>query len=168
MCNHVAARTMEILRRLGLARAIREAGPPAEYPNDVAFRTTATGLELSRIQIPCGAECCTAKSGPDTWPTPEPPHRINQIYLEPLLFAHAAETARLRILNRTRLVNFVQNETGVNTIAENLDAGSVTEIAAAFLVGCDGARSDVRHWMGAKFGGDAVVMQTQSTYLRAP
>ena len=54
-CNHVAARTMEIFRRLGLARAIREAGLPAEYPNDVAFRTTATGFELSRIPIPCRA-----------------------------------------------------------------------------------------------------------------
>ena len=43
-CNHVAARTMEIFRRLGLVRAVRDAGLPAEYPNDVAFRTTATGI----------------------------------------------------------------------------------------------------------------------------
>src|ERR1700724_72485 len=43
-CNHVAARTMEIFRRLGLGRAVREAGLPAEYPNDAAFRTTTTGL----------------------------------------------------------------------------------------------------------------------------
>ena len=95
-CNHVAARTMEIFRRLGLVRAVREAGLPAEYPNDVAFRTTAIGMELSRIPIPCRAERYTAKGGPDTWwPTPEPPHRINQIYLEPVLFAHAAATPRL-------------------------------------------------------------------------
>ena len=92
-CNHVAARTMEIFRRLGLVRAVREAGLPAEYPNDVAFRTTAIGMELSRIPIPCRAERYTAQGGPDTWwPTPEPPHRINQVYLEPVLFAHAAAT----------------------------------------------------------------------------
>jgi 2-polyprenyl-6-methoxyphenol hydroxylase-like FAD-dependent oxidoreductase len=168
-CNHVAARTMEIFRRLGLVRAVREAGLPAEYPNDVAFRTTATGIELSRIRIPCRAERYTAKGGPDTfWPTPEPPHRINQTYLEPVLFAHAVATPRLRILNRTRFVNFVQNETGVRATVESLDTGGASEISAAFLIGCDGARSDVRHVMGVKFSGDAVVMQTQSTYFRAP
>lgn len=168
-CNHVAARTMEIFRRLGLVRAVRDAGLPAEYPNDVAFHTTAIGMELSRIAIPCRAERYTARGGPDTWwPTPEPPHRINQIYLEPVLFVHAAGTPRLCILNRVRVVNFVQSETGVRATAENLDTGSISEIFASYLIGCDGARSEVRHIMGAKFSGDAVVMQTQSTYIRAP
>jgi 2-polyprenyl-6-methoxyphenol hydroxylase-like FAD-dependent oxidoreductase len=168
-CNHVAARTMEIFRRLGLVRAVRQTGLPADYPNDVAFRTTATGIELSRIPIPCRAERYTAKGGPDTWwPTPEPPHRINQIYLEPVLFAHAAATPRLRILSRTRVVDFVQSESGVRATAENLDAGGVSEIFAGYLIGCDGAHSDVRHKIDAKFSGDAVVMQTQSTYIRAP
>ena len=52
-CNHVSARTMEIFRRLGVVEAVRDAGLPADYPNDVAFRTTATGIELGRIPIPC-------------------------------------------------------------------------------------------------------------------
>ncbi len=71
-CNHVSARTMEIFRRLGLVQAVSKAGLPRDYPNDVAFRTTATGMELSRIPIPCRAERYTATGGPDTWwPTPE-------------------------------------------------------------------------------------------------
>ena len=98
-CNHVSARTMEIFRRLGIVHAVRNAGLPADYPNDVAFRTTATGIELGRIPIPCRAERYTAKGGPDTWwPTPEPPHRINQIHLEPVLFACASATPKLRII----------------------------------------------------------------------
>src|SRR5262249_60756642 len=60
-CNHVSARTMEIFRRLGIAGAVRNAGLPADYPNDVAFRTTATGIEMARIPIPCRAERYTAK-----------------------------------------------------------------------------------------------------------
>jgi len=72
-----------------------------------AFRTTATGIEMARIPIPCRAERYTATDGPDTWwPTPEPPHRINQIYLEPVLFAYAAVMPGLRILNRTRVLDF--------------------------------------------------------------
>jgi NADPH-dependent 2,4-dienoyl-CoA reductase/sulfur reductase-like enzyme len=48
-CNHVSARSMEIFRRLGVARKVRDAGLPPDYPNDVVFRTTATGIELARI-----------------------------------------------------------------------------------------------------------------------
>jgi len=129
---------------------VRNAGLPAEYPNDVAFRTRATGMELSRIPIPCRAERYTANGGPDTWwPTPEPPHRINQIYLEPVMFAHAVATSRLCILNRTRVVDFVQSDGGVAATAENLDGGRCSEIFAAYLAGCDGAHSDVRHILGA-------------------
>jgi 2-polyprenyl-6-methoxyphenol hydroxylase-like FAD-dependent oxidoreductase len=168
-CNHVAARTMEIFRRLGFARAVRASGLPANFPHDVVFRTTATGMELARIPIPCRAERYSAKDGPDTWwPTPEPPHRINQIFLEPLMFAHAAATPRIHMLNRTRVVDFVQNENEILATAERLGTGERIEISGRYLIGCDGAHSDVRRKIGAKFSGDAVVMQTQSTYIRAP
>jgi len=46
-CNHVAARTMEMFRRLGAATKVREAGLPADYPNDVAYRTAFLGTELT-------------------------------------------------------------------------------------------------------------------------
>jgi 2-polyprenyl-6-methoxyphenol hydroxylase-like FAD-dependent oxidoreductase len=82
-CNHVAARTMEIFRRLGIADKVRNAGLPADYPHDISYRTSFTGRELTRIEIPCRRDRFTRKSGPDcNWPTPEPPHRINQIFLE--------------------------------------------------------------------------------------
>ncbi len=168
-CNHVAARTMEIFRRLGVVSAVRDAGLPADYPNDVAFRTAATGIELARTPIPCRAERYTASGGPDTWwPTPEPPHRINQIYLEPILFSHAAAMPGLRILSRTRVVGLEQNETGVVATAEDFATGEVREIFARYLVGCDGAHSEVRRAIGATLSGDAVVMPTQSFYIRAP
>jgi 2-polyprenyl-6-methoxyphenol hydroxylase-like FAD-dependent oxidoreductase len=100
-CNHVAARSMEIFRRLGLAEKVRNAGLPADYPHDISYRTTFTGCELTRISIPCRRDRFTSKHGPDcNWPTPEPPHRINQIFLEPILFEHAAAEARIHIVNR--------------------------------------------------------------------
>src|SRR5215831_11958982 len=168
-CNHVSARTMEIFRRLGIAGAVRNAGLPADYPNDVAFRTTATGIEMARIPIPCRAERYTAKGGPDTWwPTPEPPHRINQIYLEPVLFACAAATPRLRILSRTRVSDFEQCENGVLAMAKDLDSNESFEIFARYLIGCDGAHSDVRRKIDIKLSGDSTVIKVQSTYILAP
>jgi 2-polyprenyl-6-methoxyphenol hydroxylase-like FAD-dependent oxidoreductase len=168
-CNHVAARTMEIFRRLGVAQTVREAGLPADYPNDVAFRTTATGIELGRIPIPCRAERYTATGGPDTWwPTPEPPHRINQIYLEPLLMDHAAAMPGVTLLNRTRVAGFTQSADCVTATAEDLESGEILEIACVYVVGCDGGRSEIRRQIGATLEGDAEVGRTQSTYISAP
>jgi len=51
-CNQISARSMEVFRRLGLAKKIRDTGLPAEYRNDVSCCVTATGMELSRIKLP--------------------------------------------------------------------------------------------------------------------
>jgi 2-polyprenyl-6-methoxyphenol hydroxylase-like FAD-dependent oxidoreductase len=160
---------MEIFRRLGIAGAVRDAGLPADYPNDVAFRTTATGIEMARIKIPCRAERYGARDGPDTWwPTPEPPHRINQIYLEPVLFAYAAATPGLRILSRTRVSDFEQHGNGVLAIAEDLESNESFKIFSHYLIGCDGAHSDIRHGIGTRLSGDTAVIRVQSTYILAP
>jgi 2-polyprenyl-6-methoxyphenol hydroxylase-like FAD-dependent oxidoreductase len=168
-CNHVAARTMEIFRRLGLAEKVRNAGLPADYPHDISYRTTFTGAELTRIVIPCRRDRFTAKDGPDcNWPTPEPPHRINQIFLEPILFEHAAAQPRIRIINRTSVEDVVVEDTSASVGLRDLQTGAIRRVSARYLVGCDGARSVVRKAIGAEFAGDAVVQRVQSTYIRAP
>src|SRR6476619_5308556 len=63
-CNHVSARTMEQFRRLGVAQKLRDAGLPADYPNDVVFRTSVCGQELTRIPIPGRAQRYTSREGP--------------------------------------------------------------------------------------------------------
>src|SRR5271156_1339410 len=124
-CNHVAARTMEIFRRLGLAEKVRNAGLPADYPHDIAYRTTFTGRELTRIVIPCRRDRFTAKDGPDcNWPTAEPPHRINQIFLEPILFEHAAGLPRIRIINRTSVEDVVVEKTCARVSLRVLETGA--------------------------------------------
>jgi len=168
-CNHVSSRTMETFRRLGFVKDVRAAGLPDDYPNDVVFRTRATGHELTRIPIPCRTERYTRRGGPDCdWPTPEPPHRINQIFLEPILFRRAATTAGVRILNRAEVLGFVQDEAGVSTRYRDLATGETREIRSQFMVGCDGGRSLVRKAIGAKLVGDEVIQRVQSTYFRAP
>ena len=167
-CNHVAARTMEIFRRLGVAQTVRNAGLPADHSNDIAFRTTATGIEFARIPIPCRADRYTATGGPDTWwPTPEPPHRINQIYLEPLLVEHAIANG-ITFRHRTKLINFTQHASQVSAIARDLDTGETLEFTCAYLIGCDGGHSEIRRAIGATLTGDAMISRTQSSYIRAP
>ncbi|MEA2895913.1 MAG: hypothetical protein QOJ84_1528 [Bradyrhizobium sp.] len=168
-CNHVAARTMEIFRRLGIAEKVRNAGLPADYPHDISYRTTFTGQELTRIRIPCRRDRFTMTGGPDcNWPTPEPPHRINQIFLEPILFEHAAAQPRIRIINRTSVDDVVVSDMSASAMLRDLDSGAVSRTSSRFLIGCDGARSIVRRAIGAKLSGDEVVQRVQSTYIRAP
>jgi 2-polyprenyl-6-methoxyphenol hydroxylase-like FAD-dependent oxidoreductase len=168
-CNHVAARTMEIFRRLGIADKVRNAGLPADYPHDISYRTSFTGRELTRIEIPCRRDRFTRKDGPDcNWPTPEPPHRINQIFLEPILFEHAAAQPRIRIVNRTSAEDVVVEDTSARASLRDLDTGAVWRVDCRFLIGCDGARSVVRKAIGAELSGDAVIQRVQSTFIRAP
>ncbi len=168
-CNHVSSRTMETFRRLGFVRTVRAAGLPDDYPNDVVFRTRATGRELTRIPIPCRTDRYTATEGPDCrWPTPEPAHRINQIYLEPILFRQAAANPRIRILSRTSIDSFVQGEDGIEARARDLDTGETIEIESRYLIGCDGGRSGVRRAIGSRLVGDEVIQRVQSSYIRAP
>jgi 2-polyprenyl-6-methoxyphenol hydroxylase-like FAD-dependent oxidoreductase len=168
-CNHVAARTMEIFRRLGLAEKVRNAGLPADYPHDVSYRTSFTGRELTRIAIPCRRDRFTATGGPDcNWPTPEPPHRINQIFLEPILFEHAEEKPRIRIINRSCAEDVVVEDTSASVVLRDLDSGAVWRLSCRFLIGCDGARSVVRKAIGAELNGDAIIQRVQSTFIRAP
>jgi 2-polyprenyl-6-methoxyphenol hydroxylase-like FAD-dependent oxidoreductase len=168
-CNHVAARSMEIFRRLGVAGKVRNSGLPADYPHDISYRTAFTGQELTRIRIPCRRDRFTMTGGPDcNWPTPEPPHRINQIFLEPILFEHAAAQPHIRIINRTSVEDVVVGDRSASAVLRDLDSGAISRMSSRFLVGCDGARSIVRKAIGAKFSGDDVVQRVQSTYIRAP
>lgn len=167
--NHVSARTMEIFRRLGVSRAVRDAGLPADHSNDVSYRTTFTGEELSRIHIPSRATRYSDTTGPDGWwPTPEPPHRINQIYLEPILFACAEATHGVTIVHRTEVKSFTQTDNAVEAHTVDLDTGEEIRIVCQYLVGCDGGRSMVRKAIGSKLTGTDVVGRVQSTFLRAP
>ncbi|ALG12217.1 monooxygenase [Kibdelosporangium phytohabitans] len=168
-CNHVASRTMESFRRLGIAAEVRAAGLPHDYPQDVAFRTSLTGRELSRIPIPASGERYTSRTGPDTnWATPEPPHRINQTFLEPILARHAAAASGVTLLNRTKFLSHEQDGSSASAMVSDVDGRNERTLRARYLIGADGGRSAVRKQIGAKLSGDPVLQHVQSTCVRAP
>ncbi|MFE5291579.1 FAD-dependent monooxygenase [Isoptericola sp. NPDC056618] len=169
-CNHVSARTMEAFRRLGLADAVRDAGLPADHPQDVAFRTSATGIEFGRIPIPSAAARRRGDgTGPDTtWETPEPPHRVNQRYLEPILERHVAALPHVDLRNDTRCTAVVQDDEGVTATLRGAGDDAEVTVRARYLVGADGGRSLVRKSIGARLHGDPVLQHVQSTCVRVP
>lgn len=170
-CNHISSRSMELFRSLGISQDLRAAGLPDDYPHDVSYRTSTLGEEIARIHIPGRNTRLTDHSGPDgNWPTPEPPHRINQRYIEPILRRHVQKQSLITCLYRHQVLSFTQDENQVTAQIQNLDqpeSKSLT-LSAAYMVGCDGGRSMVRKGMGAKLVGDEVVQRVQSTCIRAP
>lgn len=170
-CNHISARSMELFRSLGVSQDLRAAGLPDDYPHSVSYRTSTLGEEIARIHIPGRNTRLTDHSGPDGhWPTPEPPHRINQRYIEPILRQHVQKQALITCLFKHRVVAFHQDAQGVTAQIENLEQASAQAftVQAAYLVGCDGGRSMVRKGIGAQLVGDEVVQRVQSTCIRAP
>lgn len=95
-------------------------------------------------------------------------HRINQIFLEPLLAKHAARFDRLEILYGTGFESFSQDGEGVSVRCLRLASNEPLTIKCQFMIGCDGGKSAIRKQIGARFEGDPIIQRCQSTYIRAP
>jgi len=150
----INARSMEHLRRLGAAPAVRALGIPPEHNTDITFVTRFTGYELGRIEMPS----CNEKIGnPGPWGhtqlTPEPIHRANQMYLEPVLrdCAEAFDSVTLRF--GSRMTAFTDHGDRVEAWIEDVATGRRQKLIADYLVGCDGANGNIRRQLGFKYGG---------------
>ncbi len=168
--NHVSSRTMEAFRRLGIADVVRNAGLPSDHPQDVVFRTSMVGTEFARIPIPSRAgRSIGTTDGPDTtWATPEPPHRVNQRYVEPILERHVESLRNVELRNEVRCESVRQDADGVTAVVRHDGEAEPRTIRARYLVGADGGSSLVRKAIGAKLHGDPVLQQVQSTCISAP
>lgn len=173
-CNTTNARSMEYYRRLGIADAIRRAGLPLDHPSDVVYTTNLLGWELARFRFSSSGDIL-ARTAPefDEWATPEPQHRVSQIYLEPIIEQAVARQPRARVLRSHRVEAVRQYEDHVAVTARRLlpdgTPGDEVTFRADYLAGCDGGGSVVRKAIGAVFEGDPrVAEQRVSVYFRSP
>ena len=130
-------RTLELLDRAGLAAAFAE-----------------TGLQASRVSMRAGGEPL-AEIGFGELPTPYPYVLvIPQSETERLLEEHLSSLG-VRVERGTELVEFAEAEEGVTCALRRPD-GAAETARFGWLVGCDGARSTVRHGLGLEFEGDTL------------
>lgn len=169
--NSLNARTMEHYRRLGLSAEIRAAGLPDDHATDVVYATRFAGWELARLPMPSTAQKLSDPA--QTEFTPEPIHRANFFYVEPILKRRADGLPSVDVCFGHRLVAFEQDAHIVTATIERSD-GKQRTITCDWLVGCDGARSTVRQALGigydGKGGEDETFMRGRmlSTYVHAP
>lgn len=180
--NASSARTMEHYRRRGFSHRIRAVGLTDDHPQDVVFRTRLADApghhELARIRAP-SRRAALAGTGlgdyrEDLWPTPELPHRGQQMYIEPILREEARRYPSVRVLQHHRAEALAQDGERAKVHVTRLSDNSTLVLSASYAVGCDGARSLVRQTLGIPlhgvgretrefFGG-----QMLSVYLRSP
>jgi 2-polyprenyl-6-methoxyphenol hydroxylase-like FAD-dependent oxidoreductase len=158
----VGIRTMEFCRRWGLVGAVERSPYPRDYAQDNIYLTSLTGYELGRERFPGIGQAA---------PPPESPQRRErcpQNMFDPILREFAASQKNVALRYRTRLVSFSQDSDRVTAVVEHGDTGAREEIAAKFIVGCDGARSLVRETLGIRMRGNPVLTYTTNVVFRCP
>ncbi|MER8160838.1 FAD-dependent monooxygenase [Streptomyces sp. NPDC094472] len=166
-CNTTNARSMEYFRRLGVADRIRRAGLPLGHATDVVYCTSLTGWELTRFRFSSAREILD-RTAPelDEWPTPEPQHRISQIFLEPILEEHVRGCASVEIAREHEVIGVVQR--GDTVEVRVLAEGTEQVLTADYVVGCDGGASITRKAIGARLQGDSRAAENRlSVYFRS-
>jgi 2-polyprenyl-6-methoxyphenol hydroxylase-like FAD-dependent oxidoreductase len=168
------SRTMEHYRRLGLADAVRAVGLPPEHPTDVAYLTRLSGYELQRLRMPSAAEKMAEVAAHSvTSQVPEPVHRSNQMYVEKAVFERMLRTEAVTCRLGTEFTGFEETGSGVTVRVRPAGGGPEEAISCRYLVGCDGAGSQVRRQLGISYEGKEEETGfrsglRRSTYLRIP
>lgn len=162
--NAINNRSMEYMRRLGVADAIRARVEAANLTLDVTFVTSLVGHELARFVN-------AFESSPDLPPagmSPESYLRVNQIDILEILRATLAELPNVRVLERTRLDKYEETADRVKGFGTAIDSGEPVEVAACYLLGCDGGSSEVRRRSGIKLQGQGRLASNMNVVFRSP
>jgi 2-polyprenyl-6-methoxyphenol hydroxylase-like FAD-dependent oxidoreductase len=156
-CN---ARSMEIYRRMGLADKIRTAGLPADVPMDVFIVLSLVEPPLLHLKYPSVKEFKAQVRVTNDGSLPlEPYQLISQYTLEPLLKSVAETLPSVTVRYGHELLSFTQDAAGVTARVRDFK-GTVSEIRALYLAGCDGGASGVRRQLGIALAGNLDPMLT--------
>ncbi|CAN5658297.1 FAD-dependent monooxygenase [soil metagenome] len=134
----VQARSLEIYEQIGIADELISQGALAERARLIESGGVRGEVDLSNIG-----------EGMSPYPFLL---LVEQGRHEKILYDFIKATGK-DVLWNTELENFSQNESGVKANIKN-KSGETNQIEAKFLVGCDGAKSVVRHTLGMTFEGN--------------
>ncbi|KAH6697417.1 FAD-binding domain-containing protein [Plectosphaerella plurivora] len=139
------ARSMELLRKIGLAAGLRKLGVPSEIPYTVLMTTgLSQNAPFTRWNHPSVDEYQDAiRSKNDGTQPLEPYQRVSQQLFESWLRDLSKKNPLIDLRYEHKLESFEETTDGVKAQVTSPDAGSM-EFQAKFAVACDGASSRSR------------------------
>jgi 2,4-dichlorophenol 6-monooxygenase len=132
-------RANEVFRDLGIAEEIGRFASPWDVMGDTTFTTSLAGKELVRLRTWGTGD---DRRGDYLRASPCGMVDIIQPLLEPVLFAKAAERGTTFAFN-TEYIRHEQDADGVTAYLRDRNNGREYTMRARFLIGADGARSEI-------------------------
>ena len=157
-----SVRTMEHLRRWGLADAVRRAAPlKVAWSQRVTFCETLSGKRITDFDGVLGLTTRRDER------FAEPGQQVPQPVVEEVLRAHVTRQPRVD-LRLGHAVTGLREDAGGVTVTVRSPAGEVYEIRAGHVVGCDGYAGVTRDCLGAAYVGTADPRPNYNVVFRAP
>lgn len=150
----VNARTMEILRGLGLEEEVNGASLPVERHAGIGFVTSLSGEEIGHIRT-------RGEHGPDERETAISPvlkRSCPQDLLEPILRTGAQRFDGVELDFATEVTGIAQESERV-AISWRSEDGATGVTTAKFVIGADGPRSFTREAAGIEMNGQSMGQQ---------
>jgi len=156
-------RSMTHMRRWGIADALRAAAPlPYDHPTDIVFATKLFGHNLAVIENAFeGAKVRDPRF-------PEPAQWVPQYTVEKILHEKITRLPSVTLLQATAFESLSQSPTGATVNVRDLASNALRTFQADYVVGADGARSQVRGAIGAKMTGDHAFGHNYNLIVRIP
>jgi 2-polyprenyl-6-methoxyphenol hydroxylase-like FAD-dependent oxidoreductase len=162
------SRSMELFRKLGLSKLLREVAVPEKNNFDVSWITSLSGHELHRFRYPSVEQAkAIIRERNDGSQAVEPAMRVSQVAIEPVLKgaidAESTVDARFGIA----FEELVQGPDAAIATVKHVETGRTEKIKCQYLVGCDGGVSQVRNCLDIRYDGIARVAQLYMVHFRS-
>jgi len=142
-------RAVEVLRDLGIENEAKKYAVPWKEMGDTLFTTSLTGPEIARLETWGTGD---QRSGDYVKASPCTMLDIPQTFMEPLLVKNAAERGA-KVAFSTKYLGHSQDASGVTVRLLNRISNQEYSLRARYLVGADGAKSQVADEIGLEFEG---------------
>ena len=156
-------RSMQHMRRWGIAGALRDAAPlPPDYPTDIVFATRLFGHTLAMIENAFeGAKRRDRRF-------PEPAQWVPQYTVEQVMRERVSRLPSVTVAFGVALQGASQSDDAVTATVADAEGGASRTIRAGYMIGADGARSTVRGLIGAKMEGQHAFALNYNLIVRIP
>lgn len=162
------SRSMELFRAMGIAEELRAAAVPTSHPFDVSWITDFTGVELHRFPYASVDQMrATIRQKNDGTQPLEPPMRVSQVVIEPVLRRILEREALVDLRFSKQFESLQQAESGVTIVLRDMVTDKTETVSCRYLVGCDGGGSQVRQELEIGLEGKARVMERYMTHFRS-